>query len=137
MSPRCQRLRRGERFFAPTLDHGCDLVLRLREAIVGARCPPEVDAPTRNDGHVVCLIGRGSQGRPIRRGNRIAPRLLRHEIRVVLVVVPLGGIGLDAFADRGQFCVIANDVFVIPTLPDGRARGMACYIDVSRDGRFV
>jgi hypothetical protein len=30
-------IRRGEKSFAPTPHHGCDLALRLRVAIVGAR----------------------------------------------------------------------------------------------------
>ncbi len=58
------------------------------------------------------------------------------EGRVVLVVVPSGGIGQDVFADGNQFGLIPDDVFVIIALPHGRAGRGARKIDVSGGGRF-
>ena len=95
-------------------------------------------APTLFVDHndAVEMVWRDGEGVEFSGGCYGTPCLLRREIRVVLVLVPLGGIGLDVLADRRQFGVIPNDVFVIPALPDGRARGTPQNIDAGRGGGF-
>jgi hypothetical protein len=41
--------------------------------------------------------------------------------RVVLLLVPEGGIGQDVFADRLQLLVVSNNMLVVVALPDRRA----------------
>jgi hypothetical protein len=48
-----------------------------------------------------------------------SPVLPLHESRVVLIVVPAGGIPQDVFAVGHQFGLIPDNVFVIAALPDG------------------
>jgi hypothetical protein len=45
--------------------------------------------------------------------------------RIVLVLVPAGGIAQDVFADRFQFVLVSDYMFVVVALPDRRAQHAA------------
>ena len=44
--------------------------------------------------------------------------------RIVLVLVPPGGIAQDVFADRFQFVLVSDYMFVVVALPDRCAGGV-------------
>ena len=96
-------------------------------------------APTTDHDDSMHVVGRGDKGLQCNQREIVrdgAPGLPLCEIRVILVLVPAGGIPLDVFADGHQFLFVSDDVFVIPALPDGRARSTAQNVDSQGGGGF-
>lgn len=48
--------------------------------------------------------------------------IVLHESRVVLIVMPADGVPDDVFADGREFAFIADNVLVVPTLPQSRVK---------------
>jgi len=55
---------------------------------------------------------------------------------VQAVLHPLGGVGFDIQANGIETIFVADDVFIIIAVPDGRGGCVALAVDVFRDGGF-
>ena len=66
--------------------------------------------------------------------NLVAP--LFHPFRVILILSPSRRIIQDILADAVQIVLVADNVFVIISLPDGRALGLSHIVNAFGAGRF-
>ena len=48
--------------------------------------------------------------------------------RIIFILRPLRGVVDDVFPDAVHFLLVADDLFVIISLPDGHAGGVAGYV---------
>src|SRR5262249_681030 len=108
--------------------------------LVGAHSrAPRLNITTRRLGRVgarLCAPTTALRRRPTdRRRNAVDPSrefVLLSAIRVFSVRLPTERIRLDVFVNARCGVFVADDMFPIPTLPDGHPRGITKSIDLNR-----